>query len=561
MRVFCSTKMEQEQEQEQDNAPFYMTSSTISAPTTEPPQIKIECAAVVTHNTPDGHAPAPSEQQLRWMVASDAHPLRVLESEALAYPIRCVIVGTNGTLSFALQCADDTHDANGVAFDALPAQEPIDLRPRSRIEEWARLEPWYVEYAKRNVAFAYKRLLSHYEAQTCFAAHLRYSIGALQSDLDAKRLSMRVTDIAGVDVALRPVVKQYGKLLSDRIKQLVRSSNSSSSDHHMMPEQRPGNIATLHADSTTFIPVVKQPATSTATTFRLLICKTPALKAGNAAPKRKAQWRDRGYLFKTAYKTVPAAACSATHLLVVYQAARSADPSVVWLELYALQPATGTLQPRQWRRALHFPPQFSTRGMLGVSLSDSGVACICFSRGVLVFDINSLPLSAVNTFWLAKKRQVTCARVCGGGGATLVIGSDMGECYCVADWRAWNGEPRVDVLPAAEPILSAHYDDANALITLHSVMAVATIGETRNRIIPMDRPMAMDRRGNLLFVMTKYGQCTVYDVHTEQVARNMPRPKGGAQTPLLQFAYAGVRAFDDHLVCLMPSGMVRRFDI
>ena len=114
-----------------------------------------------------------------------------------------------------------------------------------------------------------------------------------------------------------------------------------------------------------------------------------------------------------------------------------------------------------------------------------------------------------------------------------------------------------DALQAVEPIWSVAFRPQSKVRLTLSVMEITICSPSEGKMIAMDRPLAMDMCGGLIFVLSKYGLIKVFDAYTRAVCHEFPPPETGAKTPLLQHCYQGMRVSGDTMWSLYPGGLVR----
>jgi hypothetical protein len=336
------------------------------------------------------------DQEAAWIAPGETDNIIDLDSGLLPHPDRTIIIGTNGTISFALQCADD----DTIPFDKERLLNP-EKKPNNRDELIAIVDNYHAQYSRVNVAFDYKRRLSEFEGASFYLA-LKYDIESnIHLQGDAKLLVERLTDMARVDSTLRSTISRVGTRLDKRRKKLPISFDKEHSRPKVQMAERPGGCFAMvqfmmtdfhdqNGDDTIFAP---QDASTTF--FRLLVCRTPTQTSSSSSSSgrgKKPGWIDTNIGVLTDAKTVPACAFNDTHFCILYLPHTVTRNAVIFVDMYKIPDAAitpGGNKPKLThvdRFAFRFPPQFANQGMINVHLSDCGIMSVCFANGVLVFD-------------------------------------------------------------------------------------------------------------------------------------------------------------------------------
>ncbi len=571
------------------------------------------------------------DQERQWMVPAQTDILYDLESFALPHPDRTVVLGTNGVLSFALQCldsdrpllpvaaADDTKEKQAEETKAKMIEELKKKKTPTNEEKGILIAAAYDEYASKNAAFAYKRSLAVLERRA-FYLTTKYNIDKTHLKQDAKYLQERLDDMGKVDYSLREPITRLEPRLKSRIEKLPIMFKAGEKRPPQKWAQRPGNThASVAVMTIDFLepqpPIV--PLTVGAgeelTFYRLLVCKTPTdySELGKKKPKdKRPKWTDVNVVVETVSRTVPAGAFNDTHLALLYLP-KTKEGNVIFVDIYLLPTAEsmakngGTCKPNRERRfCFTLPEQFCQSGRIYLSLSSMGIVSMGYGNGVLVFDAMGL-VEKIHVILLDGKehpRSIDSCAVFHPQGAkrepipsssssspsssnedkgskgkeedtkeegkeeekkpptwtgSILIGTDKGECYAI-EWLTGHVF-YVECTPAVEPIFGVHY--SNGKVMMQTVMQIGGIlSNAKNAVptfAPMDRPVAFDSCGALIFILSKYGFLKIISSLAGDVAREIPPPKTTSRSTILQHAYKGLKAFPDHVVCVYPNGMVR----
>ncbi len=541
--------------------------------------------------------PMRRDQERSWMAPGPGDTVHDLSSQLLPHADRSIIIGTNGNYSFALQCADDDR----VKMDPEITGEKSKDQTKNRDERAIEIEKLYNEYAKKNVAFAFKRALSNIEREAFYMA-LKFELSNLHLVGDAKIVLERLLDMARIDGALRSPISKLGSRLTKKINTLPLRFEKGKHRPSAKTAERPDGafpeikFSTVDFHDASAVDAVEIGPNAESTTFRLLICPTPTVLPSEKKTKKdkRPHWLDVNVVVNTDAKTVPACAFNDTHFVILYLPLTAKPSGVIHVDFYALSSSGRIGLTKLDRFCFRFPPSFAAEGMINLHLSQRGIVSVCFANGVLVFDaFRMVPMMHVLVLEAVKRqRRVTTAPIfhpptfprpappasmeaadaapasagsepadaktddiwCG----TVILGTDKGECYGV-NWRT--GKVHfIEVAPGVEPIFATHY--SNGKIFMQTVMSVC--GSISNlsaanqlTVLPIDRPVSMDSCGALIVILSKYGFIKILSSIARQVAREFPPPAIGSRTPLLQHAYKGIKAFHDHIVCVYPSGLVR----
>ena len=505
------------------------------------------------------------EQERRWMAPGPDDPIYDLESTVLPHPERSVILGTNGVLSFALQCMDST----GVPHNKL-ISGGVPHEKETEEQKVTRIKADFEAYAEKNAAFGYKYELGILERKSLYAS-VKHDISITFVQGEARHLKNHLVDMGKVDSSLREVVTRLVPKVDEKIAKLPPKLAKKQS-----AKMAPREFAPVEYLSAEFVTLPKEGAVAAGelTTFRLLVCKTPtdysALfldeKKKKKLKDKRPKWVDVDIMFDTQFKSVPAGAFNDTHLAIL---SLQAAP-LLYVDLFELPTDETTAKnggslklTRTKRFAFQLPSQFCDSGLAGLHLSSAGVLSMSYGNGVLVFDTLEM-VPGIHVILLDKRSVLSCAvfhppaypRPQDHWSGSILIGTDKGECYAV-DWRAGK-VIYVESTPAIEPVFGVHY--SNGKLMMQTVMSITGIISNLNRfttVLPIDRPLAFDSCGSLICVLSKYGFLKVMSSLARHVAREIPAPQGMSRTATMQHAYKGLRAYTDHVVCVYPNGIVR----
>lgn len=476
-------------------------------------------------------------------------------SHPFVQPDKCFLVGTNGFVSWAFQSQDYA--------------EPKTVEEKDKKDSLAIKVAESDAYGKVNPSFGYKTSCAGLE-QNAFYYHNLYTIHLLTQATNAKLMSQEFQAIAMVDPSLVGVMRMLGPKISKAMKTLPEYATPKP----IQSQNRPGGCY-ASVEHTTHESVAVQEITSTALIeFRLLTCETPYMKKKMQAAKMKKKnelkvvkpkWQDAFCSFKCVPGTVPSASFNETHFTVLYQP--GGKRGLMRLCVYEI--AKGYKKPVR-TFDFYFPEAFSQEGMLCTTLGVDGMYAVSLSSGALVLNalsdetepgmhVISLVMAdeAENNF---VKRRITSISFAKDQPSILVLGTDKGECYMI-EWAT--GDPyNIEHTPAVEPIFSASM--SNNYVFAASVMGLLICRPSIPipLFMDMDRPLAFDTCGSLIFVMTKYGGLKFFHktmrkvVHCcEPVSQKQLRLNG------IQHAYAGLKAFQDRVVCVYPNGVVRNYQL
>jgi ribosomal protein L12E/L44/L45/RPP1/RPP2 len=587
-----------------------IVSSVFHAKETISPSERQVCDKAFYGDLPEERWHERPEQERRWMAPKADDALFDLQSMALPHPDRTIVIGTNGVLSFALQCADSASVpvSGGGAKEKTAAAAK--MAAEKKMSQDALLELRYSEYEKQNVAFAYKRELAQVERHA-FYQTTRYEIATTHIRGDAEYLKKRLVDTGKIDASLRPIIAKLEPKLVKRIEKLPPKFAAGVTRPDLKKTAvRPGGAhAAVSIMTCAFLE--QEPAllpASDATDFRLLVCKTPTDCVPEAGKDKRTKWIDVNLSFATASKTVPAASFNDTHLAIVYLP-KSTLPGTLFLDLFPLPLASVPLRQgkikfeREKRFCFNLPPQFCESGLISLHLSSAGIASLAYGNGVLVFDTQGM-VEGMRAIFLDGKEHPRCITSCAVyhppniprpaaaaaplaaaeekekgkeeeteeeetrkkqeevknylWAGSILFGTDKGECYAV-DWRT-GFVHYIEATPAVEPIFYVHYSNGKMMMqTISSVCGtISNISDLdRTTILQVDRAVGMDTCGALVYIMSKYGFIKIMSSLARGVARHIPPPKLSLNTPILQHAYRGVKAFPERVVCIYPNGVVR----
>lgn len=80
-------------------------------------------------------------------------------------------------------------------------------------------------------------------------------------------------------------------------------------------------------------------------------------------------------------------------------------------------------------------------------------------------------------------------------------------------------------------------------------------------LLNTERPLAFDTCGSLIFVLTKYGGYQVFNTNVRKVLYQGAPVKQDLLHTGAQHAYAGIKAYPEHVVCVYPNGVIRRITL
>jgi hypothetical protein len=482
------------------------------------------------------------------------------------------LVGTNGVFAVAFQANDDD------TILPLPKEEEQKDKPPSKAEKAAKLEKYYAWYALKNPAFGLKVYERYFERKNFYLSK-KFDVKQLYLQKDANLLLQDVLSIAKVDPTLREPITKLGNAISRKLKTLPLAFRKGKTRPLQMAEERPGKsyAAVRYAEFPFAEPVPEKQlelitATPTQSVYRLLLGKTPTAN-------KKTSWKDMNHVIVTRSKTVPACGMNDTHLVVVYEplVEKTEDEGIIFIDLFEFITNTTRLKKLD-RFYFRFPPLLvEMAGLVSVHLSREMIFSMTFANHAFCFDmLRQIKPTVVSCIKLetddpAFTRMVTTAPVfhprtefrnaesTEKWGGTVLIGTDKGECYGV-DWQ--NGTVYfVNHAPAVEHVFATHYTAGK--VFMQTVMGISgrisnMEAEDALTVLPIDRPVAMDTCGGLIFVITKYGLIKVLSCLVRGVSREFPPPEGGARTVLFQVAYKGMKAYHNHIVCVYPNGIIRK---
>ena len=496
---------------------------------------------------PESERPGREEQEQHWMAPKPGQEFTHLYSGSLSNPEDCIVLGSNKTHAFVLRCATQEQQQQTLA-DILKKHVTKTKKTKNELAE--AMEAAFEEYAKKNQAFNHKLALATLLERDAFYRAGRFVLTEVYTKQEAADLLSFFTGISNLDPMLREPVSKLGPFFTSKLKALPTTTKAS----HRKPKMadRPGKRhATVEHAQFQFIEPPPAAETSLKTTvFSLFACKVPD-KATTKQPK----WKDAKCSVSVVGLTVPMVAFNDTHLAILYQ---PSDARVV-VDVFAIStPGGNILLQLVAKRCFRFPPGFADQGFLNAHLSPEGIFSVAFANGVVAFDTSREEEEAhMLLLDCENKRKAMCAPIYGGG-KLMLIGSDAGECYGV-DWKT--GKLLfIHQVPAVEPVFHAIF--SNRRVLMHTVAAVAGVFSAQPvlEILPIDRPVAADMCGSLIFVLTKYGTVKVFSTHTRAVLHDFPAPKQAMvpQSPLLQPVYAaGIRAYPDRVVCTFQNGSVQ----
>lgn len=516
------------------------------------------------------------EEEQHWMAPKPGQTYEQLESKPFLNPERTYLIGTNGVFAVAFQANDD---------DSVPPPpkepEPEQKKELSQSEKAEKLEKYYEWYACKNPAFALKTYERFFERKNYYLCK-KFEIRQLCLQKDAHLLMQDVLSIAKVDPTMREPITKLGTAISKKLKTLPISFKKGKTRPPQMAEERPGKsyAAVRYVEFPFADPVTERQlefitATPTQSVYRLLLCKTPTAN-------KKTTWKDIDHVIVTRSKTVPACGMNDTHLVVVYEplTEKAEDEGIIFIDLFEFIPSAIRLKKVD-RFYFRLPPMLvEMTGLVSVHLSREMIFSMTFANHAFCFDVlRQIKPTVVSAIKLETDdpkfaRLVTTAPVyhprtefrnpesTEKWAGTVLIGTDKGECYGV-DWQ--NGTVFfVNHAPAVEHVFATHYTAGK--VFMQTVMGISgrisnMEAEDALTVLPIDRPVAMDTCGGLIFVITKYGLIKILSCLVRGVSREFPPPEGGARTVLFQVAYKGMKAYHDHLVCVYPNGIIRKISL
>lgn len=473
-------------------------------------------------------------QEQAWMSPSEAQAEAQVhcESERLLYPNRCVILGVTATgMGLALYCAD----SKGEEEPGLPPmeEEEKDENEMGKVNIAAKkMLIWYDRYAKCNLAFRYKLEFMRIECaayQTHVEQTLRHFV---QTPKDVERVLEYIMDQTRVDFHLRDVVRNLGPLV-----------NAQRKDLRVTPRpDRPALVTPTHG----IWPI--QRACHTDPDPDLLTCWTLHVCRGGP-------WKEqRKVKVHTWAKTAPLSALNDTHLMLLYQSALT----TLTHRVYSLCEESGAIKlvaEQNWR-ADALPRQMmvgkrSTHGSLSLCPKGTGNCALAMQSAVAVWNV--FDVAGEDAVVVALEgREISAVHIIDDA---LTMGTTLGESYTL-NWRTAE-LLAYDALRAIEPVWAVRFRPLAKARFMLSVMGVTLCAPFDAKMLSMDRPVAMDTCGGLIYVVSKYGFINVFDMYTRRVCHTFPPPEASAKTPLLQHCYQGVRATPDALYVIYPGGCVR----
>lgn len=473
-------------------------------------------------------------QEVAWMSPTDAQAKAQVheESERLIYPNRCIMVGITGSgLALALYCSD-SRDLDAETDD--PPEVETDENEGGKADVAAkRMLAWYERYAKCNLAFRWKLRAMATEVDA-YRMHMEQVIKHfIGTPKEMQQLMEYMVDQARVDFHFRAPVKELGPLLNAQLKELRQTQRPARPPIVQpligaWPIQRASQPAAKAADSTK---------------WTLWVCR--GSRGGWREQSKQVAVRSWG-------KTVPLAAMNDTQLLLVYQS----DEKTLTHRLYSLGASAIKVVAEHHWVAGQLPKQMVggpriTHCALAICPQGTGLCALAMQGAALLW--NPLEANAQEAVCVALEgRELSAVHVVGDA---VSLGTTQGECYTI-NWRSAE-MLAYDALRAVEPVWGIQYRPlANARFML-SVMEVTMCAPHDAKIMSMDRPVAMDTCGGLIYVVSKYGFINVFDAYTRRVCHTFPPPESGAKTPLLQHHYQGLRATANTLWVVYPGGCVR----
>jgi hypothetical protein len=467
-----------------------------------------------------------------WIAAKPEQRHMDLKSPALSHPQRTVLIGTNGLKSFAF-C---TVDVMGTQVKPLPMFKE-GTNKSDIIQE---LATWSSEYGEQNPAFRFKLECAKLE-RLAFVQMSRFEIDSLADQTSAMLKTQEFRAIQKTDPSLVPAMKHLGPLLSNKLRTLPKTNQTSS----IKSAPRPGNAYSELEAGTVQLIIDPEPITMDATVFHLTACPTPT-------EEKQVGWKETRVKFACQRGSVPSGACNDTHVAVLYQPAAYNACCIELLEIAKGYKCTH-------KAYVEFPADFQRRGMLSISLSIEGIVTVSFSCGVLLWDPfgTDTELHAFRLSDTEHPRMVMCSRV---RGEWLLLGTDKGECYQLA-WRSGIIQTIAHV-PAVEPLFSV--DLYNGAIYMHTVMSVVMSREDMQvpLILNTPRPLSVSICGSLIYVPNKYGGFQIFKTDARNIvyqAAQIPQP--GEWINGTQHTYGAVKAYPEHVVCLYPNGVVRNYKL
>jgi hypothetical protein len=502
-----------------------------------------------------------------------------LESDAILYPERAIIVGTNGEYAYALECVDAGGD--GPLFDLEAALK----KTTSRTQLMETIERYAVAYEAKNAAFAYKRALAQQERDAVYAAERR-AIRAIESSNDAKAMLARHSTLVKIDPTMRPLISRLGP----RLTKALHKGNNDDDGNDGGGGGELKTAAREYAKEATFSewpllvePVVDESITTTTTTFHMLVCRVPTPEK-----KKKPSWKQVDCTLRTVRATVPCVAFNARNqVAILYQP--SVHATAVCVEWFALHVSGGgrlSLPSTGERVWFELPPcdAYEEGVFITMRMSEDGnsvavgfgdkVVLVRRRRGGGGEGDESCSSSAPQppfslTLIHLPRHLVTSVSFSTALPETLLVGTVMGECYVVSYKEEHRALLSVMHVPAVEPLFAVRDTPVTHKFLMGTVSGIAGIISSFDReadtltVLRAERPLAMDVCGQLVYVLSKYGVIQIHQCNERGVmhGKMAPAKKDNSTTkPLqlyIQHTYDGVRAFPDRVVAVYPDGMVR----
>lgn len=466
-----------------------------------------------------------------WVAAKPEQQHVDLKSPALSHPQRTILIGTNGLRSFAF-CTVDTM---GTQVQPLP----VFKEGGDKSVMMQELATWSNKYGEQNPAFQFKLECAKLE-RMAFVQLSRFEIETLADQTSAMLKTQEFRAIQKTDPSLVPAMKHLGPLLSNKLRTLPKTNQTSC----IKSAPRPGNAYSELESGTVQLIADPEPITMDATVFHLTACPTPT-------EEKQVGWKETRVKYACQRGSVPSGACNDTHVAVFFQPSAYNACCIELLEI-----AKGYKCAH--RAYFEFPAEFQRRGMLSISLSDEGIVTVSFSSGVLLWDPSrDTEMQAFRLSDTEHPRMVMCSRI---RGEWLLLGTDKGECYQLA-WRD-GAIKTISHVPAVEPLFSV--DFYNGALYMHTVMSVVMSREDMAvpLILNMPRPLSVAVCGSLIYVTNKYGGLQIFKTDARNVVyQAAPIQQPGVWINGTQHAYCAIKVYPEHVVCLYPNGVVRNYKL
>jgi len=566
---------------------------------------------------PKDQWPKRKDQELAWVSGE------VILLEAYSAPLRapksCVVVGVNNTVGIAIM-AKNWGVTKGKDAEVKEPEKKEETEKKKSDQQQA-LEDGRTKmeaYARKNPIFAYKMALSAFECES-FKRSLRYQIDTrIPTRKEAMAVMKSLLNLSKMDLSLRPAVMAIGPLLTDKINTMPETSNG---PRGVRTAKRPGGMPGTHFTGYQFIELSEKDMSWDSATnrrdagvsvFRIMMCTVPSVGEKKKKKAKQEKWRDINSVFVCRDDgVVPCVALNDTHMVVLYQPYDSASkgenrwpPGVIFVDLFDLShPGT-----RVDRFAFVFPNEFRGKGLVHVTLSRLGVFAAAFSMGAVVFDVfravetpriialvhdESEEVDGKKKKKKKRRHRITCTSVnivhppnvtrptkgdkdlldaflfnekseddvpevpewCGH----IMLGTHRGECFTFC-WRT-GAQKGVELLPGVHPVFASHYSNGRTILHAVDSMCGKICSVGPHTLVPLKRPLALTTCGSLIFVLSKYGEVSIFSSFARQFCRPFNPPPQGAGSSLLQHRYDGIWAGPRSVVVIYSSGMIRRISL